>query len=229
MPIALGLAIETADPVMQLAQAREAESRGCESIWLDAANGEDAFAALARLAEATRGVRLGTLSHALASRHPLVSSRAIATLDRDSGGRVEVGLADLGGAALAEAITVCKKLFCDPSVEHRGAFFAQEEVALEPRPAQKPWPPIHLGGASDEALDRAARMADGWLASGHSPASIAAPLDFIRARRARAETLDGRFQVSARAEPAERGELEGWQEAGVDRLIVTIATLRRLG
>jgi alkanesulfonate monooxygenase SsuD/methylene tetrahydromethanopterin reductase-like flavin-dependent oxidoreductase (luciferase family) len=229
MPIALGLAIDSADPAERLAQAREAESRGCESIWLDGSAGEDVFAALAHLAEATREVRLGTLAHALALRHPLVSAREIAALDRISGGRVEVGLADAGGTALAEAITVCKKLFCDPSVEHRGAHFSQDEIALDPRPEQRPWPRLHLGGASDEALDRAARMADGWLATGHTPASIAAPLAVIRARRTRAETLDGRFQVSVRAEPAGRSEFESWHEAGVDRLIVSISTLRRLG
>jgi len=44
----------------------------------------------------------------------------------------------------------------------------------------------------------------------------------------RAETFDGRFQVSARAEPRDRAELTRWQEAGVDRLIVSLAALRRL-
>jgi alkanesulfonate monooxygenase SsuD/methylene tetrahydromethanopterin reductase-like flavin-dependent oxidoreductase (luciferase family) len=229
MPIALGVAIDAAEPALRLTQAREAEARGCESIWLEADGDEGVFEALGRLAATTQSVRLGTLGLALASRHPLVSAREITALDHDSGGRVEIGLAETGGAALGEAITLCKRLFCDPSVDHRGACFVQDEVVLAPRPVQRPWPRMHLTGASDQALDRAARLADGWIALGHTPASIADPLERIRARRARAETLDGRFQVSARAEPDSRAELERWREAGVDRLIVSLATLRRLG
>jgi alkanesulfonate monooxygenase SsuD/methylene tetrahydromethanopterin reductase-like flavin-dependent oxidoreductase (luciferase family) len=76
--------------------------------------------------------------------------------------------------------------------------------------------------------DRASRMADGWLAVGHTPRSIARKLARIRAGRARAETLDGRFSVSARAEPADRAELAKWRDAGVDRLIVSLAALRSL-
>jgi len=228
MPIALGLALDEADPALWLEQALEAEAYGCESIWLGPGAGDDSFAVLARLAASTARMRIGTLAHALALRHPLVSAREIAALDRDSGGRVEIGLADAGDAALAEAITVCKKLWSDPSVEHRGACFAFDEIALEPRPAQKPWPRIHLGGESDAALNRAARMGDGWLAIGHTPASIVARLAFLRARRVDAETIDGRFQVSARAEPHDRAELEQWRAAGVDRLILSLTTLRRL-
>ena len=229
MPVALGLVLSETDSAARLEQALEAEARGCESLWLEARAGENAFAALALLALGTTRVRLGIWGHALAVRHPLVSAREIADLDRVSGGRVEIGLCDAGEAALAEAISVCKRLWCDPTVEHRGACFALDETRLELRPQQLPWPRLHLAGESDAALDRVARMADGWIAVGHSPASIAAPLARLHAKRVRAETQDGRFQVSARAEPRDRAELTRWREAGVDRLIVSLAALRRLG
>lgn len=228
MPLVLGLALAEADPARRLAQALEAERLGCESLWLEARAEEDALATLAELARATSRVRLATRGFALEARHPLVSARAFVELDHASGGRVEIGLRDADGASLAEAITVCKKLWCDPTVEHRGASFEVDETAPELRPLQRPWPRLHLEGESDASLDRASRMTDGWLAVGHSPASIGAPLTRIRARRTRAETLDGRFQVSVYAEPGSRAELAAWQDAGVDRLIVSLATLRAL-
>jgi alkanesulfonate monooxygenase SsuD/methylene tetrahydromethanopterin reductase-like flavin-dependent oxidoreductase (luciferase family) len=228
MPLALGIALAEPDPARRLEQMREAERLGAESLWLEPRPGEDALAALAELARATSRLRLATWGHALEARHPLVSARAVAELDRLSGGRVELGLRDVDSASLAEAILVCKKLWCDPTVEHRGASFALDETALGERPLQRPWPRLHLAGESDAALERAARLTDGWLGVGHSPASIAAPLARIRAERVRAETLDGRFQISVRAEPEDRAELDAWQGAGVDRLIVSFATLRRL-
>ncbi len=227
-PVALGVALSGNDGGSRVALAREAEALGCESLWLEAREGGDAFASLREVVESTSRVRVGIWAYALAARHPLESAREIAALDRSSGGRVEIGLADSDGAALAEALTLCKRLWADPSVEHRGACFALDEIALEPRPSQKPWPRIHLAAASERSLDRAARMADGWLALDHTPASIAAPLVYLRDRRERAETLDGRFQISARAEPWDLAELGAWRAAGVDRLIVSPAALRRL-
>ncbi len=229
MSVALGLALTEPDSAARLEQALEAEARGCESLWLEARAGESAFAALSLLARGTTRVRLAVWGHALAARHPLVSAREIAELDCASSGRAEIGLLDAGDAALAEAIGVCKRLWCDPTVEHRGVCFDLDETGLELRPVQRPWPRLHLAGESDAALARAARLGDGWLATGHSPESIAAPLAQLHAKRARAETQDGRFQVSARAEPRDRAELARWREAGVDRVIVSLETLRRLG
>lgn len=228
MPIALGLSLDDPAPARRVAIAREAEALGCESLWLSPRADEDGLAALAALADATTRLRVGIWGHGLAERHPLVSARAIAGADLASSGRVEIGVRDAGGAALGEAITVCKKLWSDPSVEHRGACFALDETSLAERPLQKPWPRLHLAGDSEAALYRAARMGDGWIAVGHSPESIAAPLRRLRELRARAETLDGRFQVSARMDTADGAELERWLEAGVERLILTLASLRLL-
>jgi alkanesulfonate monooxygenase SsuD/methylene tetrahydromethanopterin reductase-like flavin-dependent oxidoreductase (luciferase family) len=228
MPIALGLALDDPDPRRRVEIAREAEALGCESLWLSPSAGEDGLAALTALALATRRLRVGIWGHALADRHPLVSAGEIAAADLACAGRVELGLRDAGGPALGEAITVCKKLWSDPSVEHRGACFALDETTLGQRPVQKPWPRLHLAGDSDEALYRAARMGDGWIAVGHSPTSIGAPLRRLRELRARAETLDGRFQVTARAGAVDPAELARWHAAGVERVIVTLEALRAL-
>jgi len=138
----------------------------------------DAFGYLCFLAARTQKVRLGTHVYNLALRHPFVSARAVATLDLLSGGRAEIGIgagwlraewdaAGLDfthrGERLDEALHVCKRLWSEEIIEHHGRYFDFGEVMFEPKPVQKPRPPLLIGGESEAALRRAARN-DGWIA-----------------------------------------------------------------
>ena len=137
----------------------------------------DAFAYLCFLAARTSRIRLGTNVYLLGLRHPFVAARAVQTLDLLSEGRAELGIGagwlrqewtaagldpSTRGRRLDEALAVCKRLWSEEVVEHHGEFFDFEPVMFEPKPVQKPWPPIHVGGESEAALRRAARDADGW-------------------------------------------------------------------
>ncbi|UCE84844.1 MAG: TIGR03619 family F420-dependent LLM class oxidoreductase, partial [Deltaproteobacteria bacterium] len=137
----------------------------------------DAFAYLCFVAGRTTRIRLGTNVYLLGLRHPFTAARAVQTLDIVSGGRAEVGIgagwlrsewtaAGLDprtrGRRLDEAIEVCKRLWTEETIEHRGEFFSFDPVMFEPKPIQKPWPPLHIGGESEAALRRAARLGDGW-------------------------------------------------------------------
>jgi alkanesulfonate monooxygenase SsuD/methylene tetrahydromethanopterin reductase-like flavin-dependent oxidoreductase (luciferase family) len=106
-------------------------------------------------------------------------------------------------------------------VEHHGTFFDFGPVMFEPKPAQKPWPPIHVGGESDAALRRAARQADGWYGLSHTPESAAATVARLRALRAEVGRAGERFQVSLGGVVRERDDLRRWEDAGVDRLVVS--------
>ena len=138
----------------------------------------DAFAMLAYLAARTSRIRLGTNVYLMGLRHPFVAARAVQTLDIISGGRAEIGIgagwlrqewhaAGLDpatrGRRLDEALEVCRRLWTEPVVTHSGEFFRFDPVHFEPKPVQKPHPPIHVGGESDAALQRAARAGDGWI------------------------------------------------------------------
>jgi probable F420-dependent oxidoreductase len=196
----------------------------------------DAFAVLAFLAAKTTRVRLGTNVYLLGLRHPFVSARAVATLDVLSGGRAEIGVgagwlrqewsaAGLDprtrGRRLDEALAVCKRLWSESVVEHAGEFFAFPPVAFEPKPVQKPWPPLHVGGESDAALRRAATVADGWYGLVHDPTSAAARVRRLRDLRREAGRERERFEVTLGGEIRRPDDLKRWEDAGVDRLVVS--------
>jgi len=196
----------------------------------------DCFAVLSFIAARTTKLRVGTHVYLLALRHPFVAARAIQTLDILSGGRAEIGIGagwlenefravgldfKSRGRRLDEALTVCKHLWSDEVVEFHGEFFCFDAVAFEPKPVQQPWPPIHVGGESPAALRRAARQADGWIGLHHTPESARTPIARIRELRDRAETFDSPFVVSVGADITQRDQVRAFEDAGVDRLIVS--------
>jgi len=195
----------------------------------------DAFAYLSFLAGRTSRIRLGTHVYLMGLRHPFVAARAVQTLDVVSGGRAEVGVgagwletewqaAGLGfrsrGRRLDEAIHVCKRLWSEAVVEHHGEFFDFEAVRFEPKPTQRPWPPLHVGGESEAALRRAARVGEGWIGLEHTAESVCRPIERLHTLRARTETADGDFCVTVGAAEPSRREVERLADAGVDRVIV---------
>ncbi len=195
----------------------------------------DAFAMLAFLAARTRRIRLGTNVYLLGLRHPFAAARAVQTLDLVSEGRAEVGIGAgwlrqewhatgldpaTRGRRLDEALEVCRRLWTEPSVAHEGEFFRFESVHFEPKPVQKPHPPIHVGGESEAALARAARAGDGWI-------GIEPGVDAVRRSVERLAVLrrefgrEGRpFEVTIGAPLSDPDAVARFEEAGVHRLIV---------
>ena len=124
-------------------------------------------------------MRLGTAVYLLALRHPTVAAKTVATLDVLSGGRVVFGVGVGGefpkefeaagvphrerGRRVDEGIEVCRLLWTKSPADFEGRFVRFTEVALEPKPVQPGGPPIWIGGRSDHALRRAARLGDGWI------------------------------------------------------------------
>ena len=195
----------------------------------------DAFAYLAFLAGRTRSVRLGTHVYLLGLRHPFVAARAVQTLDVVSAGRAIVGVGagwldseweavglDFAsrGRRLDEALAVCKQLWTDEVVEHHGEFFDFGPVMFEPKPVQKPHPPVLVGGESRAALRRAARHADGWIGMDHTLDSVAEPIAFLRRVREDAG-IAAPVEITVGHAVADRDEVKRWEDAGVDRVIVS--------
>ncbi|MGH0038216.1 MAG: TIGR03619 family F420-dependent LLM class oxidoreductase [Myxococcota bacterium] len=192
----------------------------------------DAFGALCFLAGRTRRIRLGTHVYLLGLRHPFVSARAVQTLDWVSGGRAEVGVGAgwlegefraagidfrSRGRRLDEAIGVCRRLWSEPEVEHRGEFFAFEKVCFEPKPVQEGGPPLHVGGESPAALRRAASLGDGWLGLHHTPETAAPLVERLHGLRGDRPPL----VVSVGASDPDPSELRRFAGIGVDRVIVS--------
>jgi len=194
----------------------------------------DVFAFLAYLAGITRRVRLGTHVYNLALRHPFVAARAVQTADVVSAGRIELGVGagwlraewdatgldySTRGARLDEALAVCQALWMEERVAHHGRFFSFDSVMFEPKPVQRPHPPVSIGGESAAALRRAAAH-DGWIGLEHTPESVRRPLATLRRALAARDRTTGLFTVTVGGRVEAEADVEAFAVAGVDRLIV---------
>jgi probable F420-dependent oxidoreductase len=141
----------------------------------------------------TQRLRLVTSVMILPHRHPVLAAKMLATLDVLSCGRLTVGVGvgwlreefealgapdfDRRGAASDEILTIFKTLWKGTPASFAGQFFRFEELRCLPAPAQKPHPPIWIGGHSRAALRRVARHGDGWHPVGANPASMLGPAE----------------------------------------------------
>jgi probable F420-dependent oxidoreductase len=158
----------------------------------------------------------------------------VATLDVVSGGRLDLGIGaswlraeweavgldfDTRGRRVDESIDVCRRLWSEEVVEHRGEFFSFDPVMFEPKPAQRPWPPLHIGGDGPAALRRAATVGDGWIPMNHSLEEVPAAVARLAELRERAGR-PGRTEVTLGASIADEADVERYAAAGVDRVFV---------
>jgi probable F420-dependent oxidoreductase len=218
------------DPDLATALGRGAEARGFESIWMGehvveldrhadpypySADGElpqmvdggmgEPLIALAFVAACTARIRLGTGVCILPQRNPVYLAKEVATLDRLSGGRLDLGVG-IGwqreefaacGAPFAkrgeradEYLELLRALWCDSPARFDGRYWQLPACRQLPAPLQRPHPPLHVAGESDAALRRAARLGQGWL--GYLPVARAeeriAKLDALLCERGRARS-----------------------------------------
>ncbi len=141
----------------------------------------DGWLALAAIAQATRRIRLGPLVASITFRNPGILAKQAASLDHISGGRCELGMGagwferehtSLGipfpplpqrVAALEEAVRIVKALWTEPEVSFQGRYYRLDAAVSEPRPLQRPHPPITIGASGERvALRNVARHADHW-------------------------------------------------------------------
>jgi probable F420-dependent oxidoreductase len=144
------------------------------------------LALMAFVAAKTTRLRLVTSVMILPHRNPVVTAKALATIDVLSRGRVTVGVGvgwlreefealgapdfDRRGAVSDEYIRIFKILWTECPASFAGEFHRFESARCLPAPVQRPHPPIWIGGHSRAALRRAARLGDGWHPVGANPA-----------------------------------------------------------
>lgn len=146
------------------------------------------IATMGVLVGATQRVKIGTAVLVMPYRNPVVLARMLVTLDVLSGGRTILG-AGVGwlaeeftaldarpfaarGRVTDECIEIVKRMCQGGEVTFRGEHYQLDPVVSNPGSVQRPHPPILIGGTSDAALRRAARLGDGWLSTGLRPEHI---------------------------------------------------------
>jgi len=211
--LGFGAQLKPHPPAEQWDTVRAVERAGFDSVW----TGDhvsfhnplyESLTLLASYASITTSIKLGTGVYLLALRPPAVVAKMTATLDALSGGRLIFGVGVGGenpkefeacgvplnerGARVNEGIEVVRTLWRDTPATFKGRFTQFERVSIDPKPVQKPGPPIWIGGRSDAALRRAGRQGDGWVSYAVHPARFAQSLETIRTAAAEVgRPLDG--------------------------------------
>jgi probable F420-dependent oxidoreductase len=152
------------------------------------------FTTLSFLAAHTTTVRLGTAMVLLPQRNPVYTAKEVATLDWLSEGRVDFGVGvgwleeefkavnvswPRRGKRTDEYLEVLRTLWCDETSAYEGEFYSLNPCSMWPKPVQRPHPPVHIGGESEAALARVARVGQGWHTFNRPPDELAAPLATI--------------------------------------------------
>ncbi len=180
-----------------LARAQMCERLGFHSIWLDdhmwtrampELDHLDVIAALTGLAAQTERIRLGSLVICYAYRNPAMLAKVLCAIDQISKGRLDVGLGigwmreefqaygfeypkvGVRLKQLEETIQILKAMFTEPRAAFKGRYFSVNDAYNNPKPVQKPHPPITIGGAGKKVMLRiVAKYADRWNIPGGYP------------------------------------------------------------
>ena len=164
-----------------------ADVLGYESVWTqEALFGNSAIleplSVLSHASALTSRMRLGVSVMLTTLRNPVQLAKALATLDHLCAGRLDVGVGAGGHVDEAifgyskerrirrftEGLEVMKALWTQDVAQVSGTFWNFEGIAMEPKPVQKPYPPIWFGARSEPGLKRAVRLGDAWMGAGSS-------------------------------------------------------------
>ena len=199
------------------------------SRWLDP------LVLLSFIAGVTRKIKLGTAVYLLPLRNPHVTARAVVTLDRMSGGRLILGSGtgwmtdefqvaeqdyDNRGPRTLEIVEILKGLWTQDVLEYHGKYYDFGPMKFEPKPVQKPHPPILFGGETTAALRRAVKLGQGWIGMWYPPEEVRPYVERLRELR-KAEGREAEpFEINVGARDAEFTPdlFKRYAEVGVDRV-----------
>ena len=200
----------------------------------------DPFVALSFVAGATKTIKIGTGICLIPQRDPIATAKSVASLDHLSKGRFIFGIGggwnvdemENHGAQyssrfklLKENILAMKQFWTEEKGEFHGEFVDFDPAFSWPKPAQRPHPPIILGGETDYTLKRVVDFCDGWL-----PRPRADIVDGM-ARLRRVAEEGGRdlssISVTVFGAPPEKEKLQSYDELGIHRALLRIPTENR--
>ncbi len=198
----------------------------------------DPFVALSFVAAQTRTLKLGTGVFVLPLRNTLSVAKAVASLDVLSQGRVIFGIGvgwceeefeAVGmpfknrAGRTREAVRVMRTLWTEETPQFDGAHHRFQPVGFNPKPVQKPHPPLIFGGESRAALKRTAELADGWCGIRYTPDSVKPYLATLKESTEQAGRDFSRLEITVGLDPSVKPTLDTvkqFEDAGVHRLFV---------
>jgi probable F420-dependent oxidoreductase len=197
----------------------------------------DPFVALATVAQATDRLRLGTGVCLIVERDPIVTAKAVASLDQLSGGRLEFGI----GAGwnreemrnhgtdprrrfsiMRERVLAMKAIWTEDEPEFHGEHVDFDPIWAWPKPVQDPHPPVVVGGTGPKVFDRVLEYGDVWMPNRRAdPSELPARIAELRERAGR------RFPVTYYAAEPDAAFVEALAAADVDRALLQLPAAPR--
>lgn len=189
MEFAIAIPQTYPDPVRMQKFLRRAEELPFAAAWtIEQVIGTipvlESVTTLAYAAAATRRLRLGIAVLLITQRNPVNLAKALSSVDVLSNGRLIIGIGlgastrhypayglspDARVARFRENLDIMKRLWQEDRVTLPGRFSQLERIPMQPKPMQKPYPPIWFGGHAEAALRRAVELGDGYIGAGSIP------------------------------------------------------------
>jgi len=193
----------------------------------------DPFVTLTAAAAATERLLLGTGVALVVERDPIITAKEVASLDLVSGGRVIFGVGvgwnreemenhgtdpRTRGKLTNERIRAMIEMWTKDEAEFHGQYVDFDPIGIWPKPVQKPYPPIYVGGGSP-AFERTAQFGDAWLANGLPPGKLEPMWGELR------EVAGRDVPVTVFNASSEPDDLEAYARLGVERALLGLPTL----
>ena len=197
----------------------------------------DPFVALSFAAAATKNIKLGTGICLIPQRDPIITAKSVASLDQLSGGRFIFAMGggwnvdemenhgakyDTRFKLLRERVLAMKEMWTKEAAEYHGEFVNFDPIWVNPKPKQRPHPPLFLGGESDHTLKRVVEFCDGWFPRARGGFEPKVGMERLK-KAAEAGRRDPRaLSITVFAAPADAAKLAPYREAGIDRVLLEV-------
>jgi probable F420-dependent oxidoreductase len=197
----------------------------------------DPFVALAVAAAVTRRLRVGTGIALLTERDPILTAKESATLDLLSDGRFELGIGAGWNAeemenhgtrfedrfkVMTDRAKAIRTLWTEEIPEYHGPFVSFDPLWCDPKPVQKPHPPILIGGDTVHTLRRVVEYGSGWMPRGRDFADPKGQMARLARIAEEAKRDPATLTVSVFGAPSDEATLDGYREAGIDRALIAL-------
>ena len=197
------------------------------------------FTALTYVAALTQRIRLGTGICLVPQRAPVYTAKQVADLDFLSGGRVDFGVGigwlkeefdaldvpfNERAPRIEECLAMMRTLWCDEVSSYTGKYYSLPPSYQNPKPVQKPHPPIFFGGESDAALSRVARIGQGWYGFRLTPETLRerlVVLDRMLAAQNRSRS-DIQLYVSPFGGAVNADDFARFRDQGVEQIMLPV-------
>jgi len=202
----------------------------------------DPFVALSFAACATKTLLLGTGVCLVPQHDPIVTAKSVASLDRLSGGRFVFGIGagwnveemenhgtryETRFKLLRERVLAMKALWTQDEAAFHGEMVRFDPVWCYPKPAQRPHPPILLGGETDYTLKRVVSFCDGWFPRARPDFDARTAVDRLRVAADQAGRDMKTLAITVFRAPPEAAVLGTYREVGIQRALLEVPDLGR--